>query len=223
MVYDLMTSLARALMSVLIDSRPRFDLRPRVPATGQGLRYPTSGHTATSTAGECVLLRRECLDNLIVLDDLQAERILREYLRYYQVRPHRGLRMQAPAGGRWLPPPSLPRNRRGPCLVCVVTWALISRTAPWDLPAEMPSRGHWIHVRGRRNLLKINQFFLSSRPGEVGAEGSRGLHVRSCYRKIANQPETCLGKLAELRRARPRIGLSGIASARWHGNSAAVR
>jgi hypothetical protein len=49
-------------------------------------------------------LRRECLDNLIVLDDLQAERILREYLRYYQGRPHRGLRMQAPAGGRWLPP-----------------------------------------------------------------------------------------------------------------------
>jgi transposase InsO family protein len=49
-------------------------------------------------------LRRDCLDNLIILDDLHAERILREYLRYYHGRPHRGLRMQAPVGGRWLPP-----------------------------------------------------------------------------------------------------------------------
>jgi putative transposase len=49
-------------------------------------------------------LRRECLDNVIVLDDLYAERVLREYVRYYHGRPHRGLRMQAPAGARWLPP-----------------------------------------------------------------------------------------------------------------------
>jgi len=49
-------------------------------------------------------LRRDCLDNVLVLDDLHAERILREYLRYYHGRPHRGLRMQAPAGARWLPP-----------------------------------------------------------------------------------------------------------------------
>ena len=49
-------------------------------------------------------LRRDCLDNLIVLDERHAERILREYLRYYRGRPHRGLRMQAPAGSRWLPP-----------------------------------------------------------------------------------------------------------------------
>jgi putative transposase len=49
-------------------------------------------------------LRRECLDNVIVLDDLYAERILREYVRYYRGRPHRGLRMQAPTGSRWLPP-----------------------------------------------------------------------------------------------------------------------
>ena len=48
--------------------------------------------------------RRDCLDNLISLDDRHAERILREYVRYYHGRPHRGLRMQAPVGGRWLPP-----------------------------------------------------------------------------------------------------------------------
>jgi transposase InsO family protein len=49
-------------------------------------------------------MRRGCLDNVIVLDDLHAERILREFVRYYHGRPHRGLRMQAPVGGRWLPP-----------------------------------------------------------------------------------------------------------------------
>jgi transposase InsO family protein len=48
-------------------------------------------------------LRRGCLDNVIVLDDLHAERILREYVRYYHGRPHRGLGMQPPLGGRWLP------------------------------------------------------------------------------------------------------------------------
>ena len=49
-------------------------------------------------------LRRSCLDNLIILDDRQAERILREYVRYYHGRPHRGLGMQAPVGARRLPP-----------------------------------------------------------------------------------------------------------------------
>jgi putative transposase len=49
-------------------------------------------------------LRRDCLDNLIILNDLQAERILREYVRYYHGRPHRELSMQAPAGARWLAP-----------------------------------------------------------------------------------------------------------------------
>jgi hypothetical protein len=49
-------------------------------------------------------LRRDCLDNLIVLDEYHAERILRAYVRNYHGRPHCGLRMQAPAGSRWLPP-----------------------------------------------------------------------------------------------------------------------
>lgn len=47
--------------------------------------------------------RRDCLDNVIVLDDLQAERILRAYLAYYHSRPHRGLGIQAPIGARWFP------------------------------------------------------------------------------------------------------------------------
>jgi len=49
-------------------------------------------------------LRRDCLDNLIILGDVHAERILREYVRDYRGRPHRWLRRQAPAGARWLPP-----------------------------------------------------------------------------------------------------------------------
>jgi hypothetical protein len=41
---------------------------------------------------------------VIVVDERHAERILREYVRYYHGRPHRGLQMQAPLGARWLPP-----------------------------------------------------------------------------------------------------------------------
>ena len=49
-------------------------------------------------------LRRDCLDYMIVRDELHAARILREYVRYYHGRPHRGLRKQPPLGARWLPP-----------------------------------------------------------------------------------------------------------------------
>lgn len=49
-------------------------------------------------------LRRECLDNIIVRDQRHAERILREYVRYYHGRSHRGLNMQAPMGANWFPP-----------------------------------------------------------------------------------------------------------------------
>jgi hypothetical protein len=56
-------------------------------------------------------LRRDRLDHLLVWDERQAERLLREYVRYYEGRPHRGLRLQPPAGEKWLPaaqpPPSL--------------------------------------------------------------------------------------------------------------------
>jgi hypothetical protein len=43
------------------------------------------------------------LDHLLVWDECQAER-LREYVRYYDGRSHRGLCLQPPAGRDWLPP-----------------------------------------------------------------------------------------------------------------------
>jgi transposase InsO family protein len=46
----------------------------------------------------------DCLDYVIVLDEVHGERVLKEYVRYYHGRPHRGLRMQPPRGARWLPP-----------------------------------------------------------------------------------------------------------------------
>ena len=49
-------------------------------------------------------LRRECLDNVIIADERHAERVLRESIRYYHGRPHRGLHTRAPLGARWLPP-----------------------------------------------------------------------------------------------------------------------
>jgi len=42
-------------------------------------------------------LRRECLDNIIVFNEQQLERVLREYLDYYhRHRPHRALDRDAP-------------------------------------------------------------------------------------------------------------------------------
>ncbi len=49
-------------------------------------------------------LRRDCLDHVLVLSEHHAERILREYVRYYHGRPHRSLRIQPPTGARWLAP-----------------------------------------------------------------------------------------------------------------------
>ena len=41
-------------------------------------------------------LRRDCLDHIIMRDDVHADRVLKEYVRYYHGRPHCGLRMQPP-------------------------------------------------------------------------------------------------------------------------------
>ncbi len=42
-------------------------------------------------------LRRECLDHMLVLDDRQLVRVLKEYTGYFdQVRPHQGLAQQTP-------------------------------------------------------------------------------------------------------------------------------
>jgi hypothetical protein len=42
-------------------------------------------------------LRRDCPDPIIVRDDVHADRVLKEYIRYYHGRPHRGLRTLKPA------------------------------------------------------------------------------------------------------------------------------
>jgi hypothetical protein len=47
---------------------------------------------------------RDCLDHVLVFGERRAERVLREYVRYYHGRPHRGLRTQPPVGARWLAP-----------------------------------------------------------------------------------------------------------------------
>jgi hypothetical protein len=52
----------------------------------------------TDTVGT---LRRDYLDHILVFSESHAERILREYVRYYHGRPHRGLRTRSPAGARW--------------------------------------------------------------------------------------------------------------------------
>jgi putative transposase len=82
------------------------DLRRRVKGFGtRCLLAPPRAPQANEYCERVIgTLRRDCLDNVLVLDDRHAERILREYLRYYHGRPHRGLRMQAPVGGRCLPP-----------------------------------------------------------------------------------------------------------------------
>jgi transposase InsO family protein len=49
-------------------------------------------------------LRRDCLDHIIVIDNVHADRVLKQYVRYYHGRPQRGLRMQPPIGARWLAP-----------------------------------------------------------------------------------------------------------------------
>jgi putative transposase len=88
------------------DSIYGVDFRRRVKGFGtRCLRTPPRAPTANTLCERMIgTLRRSCLDNLIILDDRQAECILREYVRYYHGRPHRGLGMQAPAGARWLPP-----------------------------------------------------------------------------------------------------------------------
>ena len=82
------------------------EFRKRVRGLGvQELVTPPRCPTANAYCERVVgTLRRDCLDHLLVWDERQAERLLREYVRYYDARPHRGLRLQPPAGRHWLPP-----------------------------------------------------------------------------------------------------------------------
>jgi putative transposase len=85
-----------------------YDVRFRVRLRGLGVRCPLSPPRAPLANAICErlvgTLRRDCLDHVLVLSERHAERILREYVRYYQGRPHRSLRNQPTAGARWLAP-----------------------------------------------------------------------------------------------------------------------
>jgi transposase InsO family protein len=96
---------------------PRFLLHDRDSIYGEAFRRRMSGlgvrelvtppraPTANAYCERVVgTLRRDCLDHVLVWDERQAERLLREYVCYYDGRPHRGLRLQPPAGQNWLPP-----------------------------------------------------------------------------------------------------------------------
>ena len=121
------------------------EFRRRVRSCGtRCLLTPPRSPQANSYCERIVgTLRRECLDHVIVLDERHAERVLREFVRYYHGRPHRGLRMQAPLGARWLPFPTasswfggrlICRSRESPLAPIVRTWSYKS---------PRPDNGQW--------------------------------------------------------------------------------
>ena len=96
---------------------PRFLLHDRDSVYGEAFRRrvgglgvrelitPPRAPTANAHCERVIgTLRRDCLDHMLVWDERQAERLLREYVRYYDGRPHRGLRLQPPGGQHWLAP-----------------------------------------------------------------------------------------------------------------------
>jgi transposase InsO family protein len=64
-------------------------------------RAPTANAYCERVIGT---IRRDCLDHMLVWNERHAERLLWEYARYYEGRPHRSLRLQPPAGQNWLAP-----------------------------------------------------------------------------------------------------------------------
>ncbi len=108
---------AQRMVEAVGDAPPRYllrdrdsiyDARFRARLRGLGVRCLLSPPRAPLANAICErlvgTLRRDCLDHIMVFGERHAERILREYLRYYQGRPHRSLRNQPPAGSRWLAP-----------------------------------------------------------------------------------------------------------------------
>ena len=63
-------------------------------------------------------LRRECLDHMLVIGELQLIRVLKEYVSYFNpARPHQGIAQRIPAPR--VAPPGMPKTRRvvgGPVL-----------------------------------------------------------------------------------------------------------
>jgi transposase InsO family protein len=93
---------------LLHDRDSIYDGRFRGRLRGLGVRCLLSPPRAPLANAVCErlvgTLRRDCLDHVLVFSERHAERILREYVRYYHGRPHRSLRTQPPAGARWLAP-----------------------------------------------------------------------------------------------------------------------
>jgi putative transposase len=91
---------------------PRFLLRDRDSkfgklfdraATGVGIRVIRTPVQAPRANGICERflgsVRRECVDHILVLGDRHLERVLAEYVRYFNAeRPHQGLAQQIPTG-----------------------------------------------------------------------------------------------------------------------------
>jgi transposase InsO family protein len=108
---------AQRMVEAVGDAPPRYllrdrdsiyDARFRARLRGLGVRSLLSPPRAPLANAICErlvgTLRRDCLDHALVLSKRHAERILREYVRYYHGRPHRSLRIQPPTGARWLAP-----------------------------------------------------------------------------------------------------------------------
>jgi putative transposase len=54
-------------------------------------------------------LRRECLDHMLVIGELQLIRVLKEYVSYFNpARPHQGIAQRIPAPR--VPPPGTPKT-----------------------------------------------------------------------------------------------------------------
>jgi transposase InsO family protein len=111
------TWVAQRLVEAVGDAPPRYllhdrdsiyDTRFSARLRGLGVRCLLSPPRAPLANAICErlvgTLRRDCLDHVLVFGERHAERILRDYVRYYHGRPHRGLRAQPPAGARWLAP-----------------------------------------------------------------------------------------------------------------------
>jgi transposase InsO family protein len=78
------------------------DLRRRVKSCGTRClitppRSPQANAICERLNGT---LRHDCLDHIIVLDEVHAQRVMKEYVPYYHGGPHRGLCMQPPLGAR---------------------------------------------------------------------------------------------------------------------------
>ncbi len=90
---------------LLHDRDSIYDARFRARLRGLGVRCLLSPPRAPQANAICErlvgTLRRDCLDHVLVLGERHAERVRREYNRYYHGRPHRSLRAQ-PAGWRAL-------------------------------------------------------------------------------------------------------------------------